>query len=134
MTFSDNEVPGCLIAVNGVSSLNPEIGDMELRICKLTQDTLQTSRIRPVVASGLKTLSESDVAEAGRRIPDCGLTIVHNYLVSSPMATIVGTHAVCNVIITHVTDLMEDASLAVKIDFMVSSVKEEEPSSTRRMA
>lgn len=40
------------------------------------------------------------------------------------MATIVGTHAVCNVIITHVTDLMEDASLAVKIDFMVSSVKE----------
>lgn len=35
--FSDNEVPGCLIAVNGVSSLNPEIGDMELRICKLTQ-------------------------------------------------------------------------------------------------
>lgn len=40
------------------------------------------------------------------------------------MAKIVGTHAVCTVIITHVTDLMEDASLAVKIDFMVSSVKE----------
>lgn len=40
------------------------------------------------------------------------------------MAKIVSTHAVCNVIITHVTDLMEDASLAVKIDFMVSSVKE----------
>lgn len=40
------------------------------------------------------------------------------------MAKIVKTHAVCNVIITHVTDLMEDASLAVKIDFMVSAVKE----------
>lgn len=40
------------------------------------------------------------------------------------MAKIVGTHAVYNVLITHVTDLMEDASLAVKIDFMVSSVKE----------
>lgn len=40
------------------------------------------------------------------------------------MAKIVGTHAVCNVIITHVTDLMEDASLAVNIDFMVNSVKE----------
>uniref|UniRef100_K1Q8A3 Uncharacterized protein n=1 Tax=Magallana gigas TaxID=29159 RepID=K1Q8A3_MAGGI len=33
------------------------------------------SRIWPVVASGLKTLGESDVAEAGRRIPDCRLTI-----------------------------------------------------------
>lgn len=41
------------------------------------------------------------------------------------MAKIVGTHAVCNVIITHVTDLMEDASLAVTIDFMVRSVKKD---------
>lgn len=40
------------------------------------------------------------------------------------MAKIVGTHAACNVIITHVTDIMEDAFLAVKINFMVSSVKE----------
>lgn len=40
------------------------------------------------------------------------------------MAKIVGTHVVCNVIITHVTELMEDVSLAVKIDFMVSFVKE----------
>lgn len=39
------------------------------------------------------------------------------------MVKIVGTHAVCNAIITHVTELMEDASLAVKIDFMVISVK-----------
>uniref|UniRef100_K1QH54 Uncharacterized protein n=1 Tax=Magallana gigas TaxID=29159 RepID=K1QH54_MAGGI len=36
---------------------------------------LQTSRIWPVVASGLKTLGESDVAEAACRIPDCRLTI-----------------------------------------------------------
>lgn len=53
-----------------------------------------------------------------------GRVITVQKLVSSPMAKIVGTHAVCNVIITHVTELMEDASLAVKIDFMVSSVKE----------
>lgn len=53
-----------------------------------------------------------------------GWVIIVQNLVSSPMVKIVGTHAVCNVIITHVTDLMEDASLAVKIDFMVSSVKE----------
>uniref|UniRef100_K1QTW8 Uncharacterized protein n=1 Tax=Magallana gigas TaxID=29159 RepID=K1QTW8_MAGGI len=38
---------------------------------------LQTSRIWTVVASGLKTLGESDVAGAGRRIPDCALTIAH---------------------------------------------------------
>lgn len=37
MTVSDNEVPGFLIAVNGVSSIKAEIGDTELRICKLTQ-------------------------------------------------------------------------------------------------
>lgn len=37
MTYSDNEVPGFLIVVNGVSSLKTEIGDTELRICKLIQ-------------------------------------------------------------------------------------------------
>lgn len=45
-------------------------------------------------------------------IQDGRVIIVQN-LVSSPMAKIVSTHAVCNVIITLVTDLMEDASLAV---------------------
>lgn len=34
MIFSDNEVLGCLIVVNGVLSLNLEIGDMEFWICK----------------------------------------------------------------------------------------------------
>lgn len=38
-------------------------------------DRIQTSPIWPVVASGLKNLGESDVAEAGRRIPDCQLYI-----------------------------------------------------------
>lgn len=32
MTVSDNEASGFLIAVNGVSSLKPEIGDTELLI------------------------------------------------------------------------------------------------------
>lgn len=37
MSIGDNVVPEFPIAVNGVSSLKPEIGDTELRICKLTQ-------------------------------------------------------------------------------------------------
>uniref|UniRef100_K1QXU6 Uncharacterized protein n=1 Tax=Magallana gigas TaxID=29159 RepID=K1QXU6_MAGGI len=39
---------------------------------------LQTIRIWPVVAFGLKTLGESDVAGAGRRIPDCAFDIYKN--------------------------------------------------------
>lgn len=35
------------------------------------------------MASELKTLGESDVAEAGRRIPDYRLTIVQNYIKES---------------------------------------------------
>lgn len=40
------------------------------------------------------------------------------------MVKIVSIYVVCNVIIIYVIDLMEDVFLVVKIDFMVSFVKE----------
>lgn len=39
-------------------------------------------------------------------------------LVCNHMENIAGTLAVCNVIMIHVTKLMEDASSVVKMDFM----------------
>lgn len=42
----------------------------------------------------------------------------------SPMEKIVGNLAVCNVLITHVTDLQDDVFLVVKMDFMVNFVIE----------
>lgn len=48
------------------------------------------------------------------------ITVLKHVL--SPMGNTVGTLAICNVIMIHVTDLMEDVSLVVKMAFMVNCV------------